>query len=177
MKKRFDRSLYNQYDQLAKNAGTRFLLETVGAVEVRPHQDRYGPDLCYTMPDGSEGTLECEVKLTWKGGEFPYPEINVLGRKTKFFINNTHFFMLSGNGIDYLHVDAHSIMQCPLVEVPNKYVYQGESFYKVPTDKVKFGAVMGIDNKAPLCHGCGKWVGYRKVDSHLMCIGCGYEQT
>lgn len=177
MRKRFDKSLYDLYDNAAKNGALRYLAHN-GARELRPHSDRYGADVEYTDKVGRPGKLEAEIKAVWKGGDFPYPDVNVLGRKGKYFSTGTNLFMMSANYQDYLIIQGRDIMKCPLVEVANRYVFKGEFFYKVPMSLAFFGRFESpVDTVPPLCDNCHLWTGYAVDDGGWTCIGCAHEQA
>ena len=176
MKKRFDRDLYDTYDNVAKNGALRFLADH-GAREVRPHSSRYGADVEYIDRRGRAGKLEAEVKAVWAGGNFPYSDINVLGRKEKYFADSTDLFMMSANYQDYLVIRGSDIIQCPLVEVANRYVWKGEKFFKVPLSLAVFGRLTKpVDSLPPLCDNCCMWHGYAIGGIKWVCVGCAHEQ-
>lgn len=178
MKKRFDRDLYNLYDNAAKNGALRFLADH-GARELRPHSSRYGADVEYADAKGRHGKLEAEIKAVWTGGPFPYSDINVLGRKEKYFSTGTNLFMMAANYMDYMVIGGLDIIQCPLVEVANRYVWKGELFYKVPLTLAVFGRFeTPVDTAPPLCDNCCMWQGYAVAPEGdaWTCMGCAHEQ-
>lgn len=178
--KRFDRALYNQYDQMAKNGAIRYL-QMHGAICIKPHAERYGADVEYHSADGEDGSLEAEVKAVWAGGDFPYPNVNVLHRKTKYFNNGTDLFLMAANGQDWLHITAQDILASPIEEVYNRYVRGGERFYKVALTAARFGRFdTPVDISTPLCQSCGKWVGYGRpvpASTEWRCLGCGHARV
>jgi len=177
MKKRFDRDLYDTYDNVAKNGALRYLADVCAAQELRPHSDRYGADVEYIDWRGRSGKLEAEVKAVWTGGDFPYSDINVLGRKEKYFAAGTDLFMMAANYQDYLVIRGSNIIQCPLVEVANRYVWKGEKFFKVPIKLATFGRFeTPVDTAPPLCDNCCMWQGYAIGESTWVCVGCAHEQ-
>jgi hypothetical protein len=141
MRKQFSRALYQENDNIAKLAGFYHLINH-GAAWVSIHPNDYKCDVVYKMDtidlDTAPMLLETEVKHTWKGGPFPFPTVNILERKEKYFLEGADILLLSGNKQDYLILDAQSVLESELEEVPNKYVSQMELFYKVPIAKADF---------------------------------------
>lgn len=137
--KKFDRALYLANDNLAKLAGFKHL-KSLGAKWVSINPNDYGCDVNYRMDhdfDGPPMLLETEVKHTWKGGVFPFPTINVLQRKDKYFLEGATLLLLAANKQDYLIIEALDILAHEPTEVPNKYVAQ-EYFRQIPIDRAKF---------------------------------------
>ena len=133
-RKKFDRSLYQEYDQKARDVTTAYL-EHLG-YEVKEHPDRYAQDLL-AWKDDEEFCVECEVKLVWEGDEFPYPNVQLPERKKKFFHAPTQFFIWN-KPLEYaMTFWSHDVATLESVEVPNKYVYSGEYFYQIPMFMVK----------------------------------------
>lgn len=144
-RKPFSKALFQANDNLAKLAGFAHL-NHIGAAWASINKNDYGCDLVYRMPlDEKEGEdvpprlLEVEVKRTWKGGaEFPYPTINVLYRKMKYFIEGADLLLLADNCKDYLIIDSEIILSHEPEELANKYVSSFELFYQVPQEQAKF---------------------------------------
>lgn len=135
-RKRFDRKLYEECDQRARDATTTYLV-SIG-YDVKPHPDRYAQDLVATK-DGSSHMVECEMKLVWNGDNFPYPTLQLPERKKKFFTPPTQFFIWNSDALHALSFWSRDIENLEPVEVPNKYVYSGEMFFQIPiayTEKV-----------------------------------------
>jgi len=133
-RKRFDRELYQKYDQQARDVTTKFL-ENIG-YEVKEHPDRYAQDLIAYGKE-TEFCVECEVKLVWDTEDFPYPNVQLPERKKKFFNVPTQFFIWNKPMEHAMTFWAHDVATLEPVEVPNKYVYSGEFFYQVPMDMVR----------------------------------------
>ena len=132
-KKRFDRELFQEYDQKARDVTTSYL-HSLG-YEVTEHPDRYAQDLIATSPD-IEFCVECEVKLVWDSDEFPYPNVQLPERKKKFFAVPTQFFIWN-KPLEYaMTFWSHEVSELEPVEVPNRYVHSGEYFYQIPMDLV-----------------------------------------
>ena len=133
-RKRFDRELYDKYDQAVRNVTTNYLVSL--GYEVSEHPDRYAQDLIAYGTD-TEFCVECEVKLVWNSQEFPYPNVQLPERKKKFFNVPTQFFIWN-KPLEYaMTFWSHDVSTLEPVEVPNKYVYAGEYFYQVPMDMIQ----------------------------------------
>lgn len=134
-RKRFDRELYQKYDQLAKDK-TALYLQSQG-YEVRDHENRYKQDLLFTDSFGTELAAECEVKLVWNSMPFPYDTVQLPERKSKFFDRDTLFFIWNKPLTHAITFWSHQVEPLTPVEVPNKYMYKGEYFYQIPMDITK----------------------------------------
>lgn len=136
-RKRFDRDLYNQYDQQARDVTTAYL-KSIGH-DVVPHPNHYAQDLIAYWPlDDFEFHVECEVKIVWTGPEFPYENVQLPKRKHKFFDGNTKFFIWNKELDTAATFWDSEISDLIPVEVPNKYVNKGEYFYQVPLELVSW---------------------------------------
>lgn len=132
-RKRFDRELYAQYDQLAKDK-TQGYLEAQGYT-VSDHPNRYAQDLLFVDGMGQEYCAECEVKLVWNSMPFPYDTVQLPERKKKFFDRDTLFFIWNKPLTHAITFWSHQIKDLEPVEVPNRYVYKGEYFFQIPMAK------------------------------------------
>jgi len=131
-KKPFSPSLFKENDNLARAAGKKYWSKL--GYEVWDNPDRYGPDLIVN----NEFYCETEIKRVWKGPEFIYPDLQLVGRKKKFIgLDIPCVFMICNNEQTHaIIVHQDEVKDCPMVEVPNKYVHKGEYFFKVPVTKV-----------------------------------------
>jgi hypothetical protein len=172
--KKFDRTLYVQNDNLAKLAGFYHLRNHTKAKWVSINPNDYGCDVNYRLDhdfDGPPLLLETEVKHTWKGGAFPFPTINVLQRKDKYFMEGADLLLLSGNKKDYLILTALDILGHDPTEIPNKYVGQMEFFRQVPLDKAKFYRFgEALEDLSVICT-CGQ-KSYFIDNSDFICENC-----
>jgi hypothetical protein len=133
-RKRFDRDLFQKYDQLARDVTTKYL-QSIG-YEVTEHPDRYAQDLI-AYSTNKDFCVECEVKLVWEVSEFPYPNVQLPERKKKFFSVPTQFFIWNKPLEHAMTFWSHDVATLEPVEVPNKYVYSGEYFYQVPMEMIQ----------------------------------------
>lgn len=172
--KAFSRELFNANDNIAKHAGFAHLAH-MGADWVSINKNDYGCDLVYRMKGDCEEApprlLEVEVKRTWKGGTFPFPTINVLFRKQKYFIEGADLLLLAGDLQHYLVLSADNILDQTPEEVSNKYVYGMEFFYQVPEGLATYYKLAApLTNTSPACY-CGNrsfWIAH----GQLVCEGC-----
>ena len=134
VKKRFDRTLYKLYDELAKDA-TRLYYKKRGTI-LKDNPDRYRQDLLC-----DDHMVECEVKLVWEGNDFPYDSVQLPQRKSKFFDKLTQFYIWNKSLSRAATFWSNDIKELTPVEVPNRYVYKGEYFFQVPLDLVTFVAL------------------------------------
>jgi len=170
--KRFDRSLYDLYDQKAKEGAIVFAL-TAQSLPARENPARYGVDVLYGHDIFDERGLEAEVKVVWEGGPFPYENINVLGRKAKYFSAKCDLILFAKNLIDYAFIDGASIMASPKEVVSNKYMRAGEEFFKVHIDDAVFGKLTH-DLVPCACGSISTRVDYRT--STAECMDCGKKR-
>lgn len=134
VKKRFDRSLYAKYDELAKDA-TRLYYEGLGVL-LEDNPDKYRQDLVFV-----DYLIECEVKLVWETDEFPYDTVQLPQRKSKFFDRKTRFFIWNKHLTTAATFWSDNVKDLEPVEVPNKYVHKGEYFYQIPLELVTFVSI------------------------------------
>lgn len=131
VRKRFSRDLYNKYDEIGKEATIKHL-EAQGYT-VRPHESRYMQDLRF-----DDGCVECEVRPQWKGEEFPWPVVNLPKRKEKFFNEDTLFYIWNADQTRAATFWSYEIKDLEPEEVPNKYCWKDEYFYRIPQSMVRF---------------------------------------
>ena len=138
--KPFDRELYEQYNQKGIEAAKHFYKDycSVDVVE------DYGLDLKLFNSDKiCTKLVEVEVRAQWIKGKkyFSYPIVHIPARKYKYItkalplvkeLSNIDFIIFNKDcNIAFLS-NFDLILKCPLAEVPNIYMPEGEYFYKVP---------------------------------------------
>lgn len=131
IRKRFDRDLFNETDISARAAAKNYWTSLGHTVE--DHPDRYAIDLI--VDTGTESFYcEVEIKKVWKGAEFKYDTLQIPERKSKFAkLDKPSCFMVFNNERSHAFICKHTtLLDSPVVEVPNKYVYKGELFFQVP---------------------------------------------
>ena len=69
----------------------------------------------------------------------PFPTIHIPRRKRKLFDNDmpTMYFVVSKGLKRAMWCNTEVILDCPLIEVPNRAVQAGEYFYDVEVSKFK----------------------------------------
>lgn len=141
-RKRFDPALYEENDKIAKEFVKSLLKGTDFQVIENPK--KRGVDLLVYKDSQHVANLECEIKRVWKTSDFPYDSIQIPERKTKYtqLEKPTIFVMLNNDQSGYLTITQKELLNSPVKEVPNKYVYKGEMFYQVPVTKVQFNNLL-----------------------------------
>lgn len=145
IRKRFDKELYDQCDSKAKSKAIR-LVRRVKGFKARENEKKRGVDLIVSENGEDSFYIETEIKKRkWKGDKFPFPDINFPERKRKFaeLDKPTLFIMFNEDLSSYLVVTSKDLLESEVKEVPNKYVFKGEKFFKVPTKKVYFNDLKG----------------------------------
>lgn len=139
--KPFSKSLHRSNDPQSRRVVKEYLKRN--GIEVEDNPNKFGVDLI-----SKDGTLQIEVehRLVWDSEEFPFAEINVPERKAKFFVTESVSYAILSK--DYSHVGMISgkemlrhIVDENLRESSNKYVREGEYFYKVPKSAFKWAKV------------------------------------
>jgi len=105
--------------------------------------DKYDVDLI-----SEDGTVQVEVEHrdVWSNPKFPFSDVNVPERKDKFFkLGKAHYCIVSRNfdRFGFIHKDVIQKYMKPkfLVEVYNKFIKNGEYFYKIPQSEFEFFSV------------------------------------
>lgn len=136
--KRFSPSLHLSNDPKSRKVVKDFLARY--GLMVNDNENKYGVDLI-----SSDGTLQIELerRLPWVDEEFPYNEVNVPERKAKFLKDGDVQYIILSREFDRLGIIMGKnvkpfIVDDNLVANPNKYVREGEFFYKVPKQAFKW---------------------------------------
>lgn len=140
--KKFDKKLHAENDKIARNVVKSFFNNRFSkdGVTIIDNPNKYGVDLWMMRNGNIIANLEAEVKIVWKGHRFPFPNIQFPTRKKKFagLGKPTMYCMLNEDKSRLLTVWDKYFTDDKIVEVPNKYVPQGEMFYQIPLDKAVF---------------------------------------
>ena len=135
VRKRFDRELFNETDGTARDSARTYWKSLGHTVE--DHPDRYAVDL---IVDTGTETFYCEVEIkkVWTGATFKYDTLQIPERKAKFAkLDKPAYFMIFNKERTHAFICSHTaLLESPVVEVPNKYVYSGEMFFQVPISKL-----------------------------------------
>lgn len=124
--KSFDRALFEANDKRAREAIKAYL-----GSGCKDNPDIYGPDLIF------EGRyIEAEICKSWKSGPYPYKEASVPGRKGKWKDLDIEFWRLSNDLSKVQITKGNQLKEQYLIEVPNRYMNEGEFFYRIPKELV-----------------------------------------
>lgn len=146
-RKHFSKELHADNDELCRTAVKTLLKNSQYSCEDNPK--KMGVDLLLYKDGKHIGYIETERKIVWKGASFPYDNVNFLYRKLKYAMLDmpTFFVMFSADMKNFLTVTSKDLMNSPVEEVRNKYVFKEEMFFKVPLDKVSFNDILTVLNK------------------------------
>lgn len=136
--KSFSKSLHSKNDPQSRTVVIRFFKKK--GIPLLENPDKYGVDLI--SPDGTL-QIEIEHRLSWDAPEFPFPDINIPERKAKFFGDDKTQYVILSKDYEYMGVLRGKDMQeyihnANLHENKNKFVKNGELFFKVPVNKFKW---------------------------------------
>ena len=134
--KAFDEELHSKYDMLGKWWAYK-LFKRYG-LRLLENIDKYAVDMIAYKDDIKVGYVEVEVREAWVG-EFKWDSLNIPARKKKLLTNDfpTRLVAFNKNGSHCFICHDVEILNSPLEEVKNKYIPEGEMFFKVPLDKIK----------------------------------------
>lgn len=144
VRKRFDRELYDQNDELARGVVKKLLAGT--EYQVIDNPKKRGVDLLLYKNSQHIANIECEIKKVWKEKEFPYESIQIPERKEKYtqLDKPTIFVMANADQSAFVAISQTALLKSPKKEVPNKYVYKGEYFFQVPKDQASFNNLVKV---------------------------------
>lgn len=136
--KPFSKELHRRNDPKSRQIVKDYLKKN--GIIIEDNKNRFGVDLI-----SADNTLQVEVehRLSWKGDEFPFDDVNIPERKGKFFKDGkVQYFILSK---DYSHlgiIDGKTLKpfidDAYLKESSNKHMRHNEFFFKIPKDKFKW---------------------------------------
>lgn len=134
--KQFNQEVHDACDPVARKAVIDFMASNWNLTAM-PHPDKYKVDLVveneFMVP---VGYAEIEMR-DWEA--CPFPTIHIPRRKRKLFDNDlpTMYFVVSKGLKKAWWCNTEVILDCPLIEVPNRAVQDGEYFYDVEVTKFK----------------------------------------
>ena len=136
VKKRFCQDLFRENDEPARAAGKKYW-SCIDGVTVEDNPDRYGPDLIVHTSAGSF-FCEVEIKKVWKGKEFQYDTLQIASRKGKYLESALPVsYIVFNDDQTYGYLCPGTVLaDSPIVEVPNKYNWSGETFYQIPVNQL-----------------------------------------
>lgn len=140
-RKPFSHALHQKNDPQSRRIVKEYFLRNKMPLNDNPN--KYGVDL---ISEDESLQVEVEHRLVWKAEEFPFAEVNLPERKAKFFVDNHICYAILS--YDYSHIgliDGKTLRQYinddTLKESSNKYVRQGELFYKIPKSAFKWDKI------------------------------------
>jgi hypothetical protein len=139
-RKPFSKSLHSSNDPQSRRVVIEYFKKQTPPIILRENPNQFGIDLI--SPDG---TLQVEVehRLSWEGVEWPFADINVPERKAKFLVDGKAQYIILSRDFSHIGIvrgeDVKPYINDDNLHLnKNKYVRDGEYFYKVPTDKFKW---------------------------------------
>jgi len=135
-KKRFSRSLHTENDTPAKAAAVRYW-KALG-YNVYENTNNNVPDLTIET-ENARFYSEVEIKRIWTGEAFQYDTLQIPERKRKYIgLDLPCTFMVFNNEQTHVFLcEGSTLITAPLVEVPNRYVHEGEYFFQIPITELK----------------------------------------
>lgn len=142
--KRFDKRLFEENDTQCRNRVKELFNGTKYVIEDNPK--RYGVDLLVKEGDDVVFYIETERKMlaSWNDEKFPYDDIQLPERKSKFcsLDKPVYFIMFNHDFGNFLTFSSETVLTSPQEQVYNKYNNNGkELFFKIPVDKVTFNSI------------------------------------
>lgn len=136
VRKRFDRALYEAYDQKAKETLEKHLTE-IGH-EILRTEENFGVDIVSTK-DGITHYSEAEVKVAWSG-DWPshWEEVRIPERKVRLLEKYRPkggaltFFVFDKDLAKAWRIDGDDLTQDRLREAKGRYIQKGETFFHIP---------------------------------------------
>lgn len=143
-KKPFDPDLYMKNDAKAKEATKKLFSKMEGTKNqylIENFQNQFAADLYIIESTDAEtfqikGTVETEIKSSFKGTTYNYPNIRISARKLK--LAGSHFVVLNADCSAGWWIPADVIEKSPIIEVTNR-MSEGkpEAFISVDPDKAQ----------------------------------------
>ena len=134
--KRFDQALHDKYDPPARKAVSQWIKMKWG-IDCIPNPNVYGVDLIALRESNPVGFVEVEVR----GWDYcHHPTIHLASRKEKLFQQDLPvlFFALTHDLCHAYWMKAEMVKGCPLIEVKNREVSNGEFFFDIPISHFKY---------------------------------------
>lgn len=131
VRKPFSQELHAANDPPARKIVKAYLKKQGIIVEDNPN--KFGVDL--VSADGSL-MIEVEHRLPWKEDEFPFDQVNIPKRKKYLREGKIQYFILSRDFSHLGMINAKGVKPYIIDEnlhlIKNRFVFDGELFYKVP---------------------------------------------
>lgn len=142
MRKPFDSQLFSENDARARETVAQFLHAT-NECTVEENPDIYGVDLIVTGVLGNQWAVEVEIKRVWSGPDFPWATVQLPERKRKYLEQGlpVEYWLLNFDCTSAIVIPGELLDEYPPVEVPNKYVANGERFFQIPVKRCRRVAI------------------------------------
>jgi hypothetical protein len=132
-RKKFSTDLFSSYDSPARAAVMEYVSRN--GLYIQQNDDKYGPDLVVFKGFKPHYYIEAEVKRVWKPEQdrFPWSTIQIPERKGKFLKlgKPIEFWVLREDLARAIIIPDFVISNSPLVEVKNKFIKEGELFFRI----------------------------------------------
>ena len=138
--KPFDRKLYDQTDDKAKRKIIKYLHSKNHIIHT--YKEDYKCDVKSISGRGIVTFSEVEIKLSWEG-EWPtsWRDVRIPYRKKKLLDeieSDLTFYIFRKDCKEMWIIPDYIIKEKgSVVEVPNRYVREGEQFYSIPVESIK----------------------------------------
>jgi hypothetical protein len=137
LRKKFDKTLYLENDDIAKKALTRSF-KFHYQYDLKTNEDEYGPDMKVYVENEFIGYAEVEIKQFWNDKEFKSNTLHIPERKSKFLkYEDIVFCVLNAPLTMGCWIHADDLSKCELINKKNKYLRE-ERFFNIPVDKLQF---------------------------------------
>jgi len=137
-RKPFSKALHQSNDPQSR----RVIIEYFGkkGIPLVENTNQYGVDLL--SPDGAV-RMELEHRISWTEYDFNYDTVNVPERKAKFLNDGVTAYTILSRDFSRMGIIEGKDIKAYIVDTnlhlnKNKYVKDGEFFYKIPIDKFKW---------------------------------------
>jgi len=144
MSSKFDKNLYNQYDSLAKDVMSNWLLSN-GYKDINT-EETYGVDIVCKNKDNVECYFETEIKIgwhdhwpeSWKEIRIPYRKRRLIDKWTKEGSHGNLTFVIFNKHLDQAwFMDGAMVNKCDVKPVDNRRSANELFFHiKVPDAKL-----------------------------------------
>lgn len=136
-RKKFSEDLHRNYDSPARYAVMDYVSRN--GLFVQDNDDKYGPDLIAYRGLKPYSYIEAEVKKVWRADQdiFPWDTIHLPERKEKFLKlgKPIEFYILREDLARAVVIPDFVVANSPKVEVKNKYIQEGELFFRIDITK------------------------------------------
>jgi hypothetical protein len=148
-RKPFSKSLHSSNDPQSRRVVIEYFRKQ--GIPLKENTNQFGVDLL--SPDGTL-QIEVEHRLPWTEAEWPFADINVPERKAKFLAEGKAQYIILSRDFSRMGIIRGEDVKEYIVDEnlhlnKNKFVKDGEYFYKVPTDKFKWVSVNETKKKTP----------------------------